>query len=134
MAYVFWPIRLKFFMGTQETISYRLVMRNHSFGPYLPFSIFWALRSSKMGVAPLPICMGRGFQNPTKKLTHWLDLLGTPLSRNLVSDFFGGPTPAPLKKANFLLNFDFFNFLLKSNQCIISTVFSQIRYNSPKNR
>ena len=28
---IFWPIRLKFFMGTQETIIYRLVMRNYDF-------------------------------------------------------------------------------------------------------
>ena len=32
-----WPIGLKFFMGTQETIIYRLVVRNNNFGPYLPF-------------------------------------------------------------------------------------------------
>ena len=35
---------LEFFMRTQETIIYRLVLTNPGFGPYLPFSIFWALK------------------------------------------------------------------------------------------
>ena len=83
---IFWAIGLKFFMKTQDTIIYRLIMRNHSFGPYLPFQFFGPYVGPKMGQVS---------ENPTKKLTHWVDLLGTPLSRNHVSDFFGGPTPPP---------------------------------------
>ena len=55
-------------MGFQETIIYRLVLTNPVFGPYLPFSIFWA-------------------HKPTKKLTHFVELLGHLLSRNHVSNF-----------------------------------------------
>ena len=69
-------------MGTQETIIYRLVMRNHSFGPYLPFSIFLALRGPKKGRGPTRTGMGLGPQNLTIKLAHWVDLLGQLLSRN----------------------------------------------------
>ena len=51
------------FTGTQETSIYRLVLTNLGFGPYLPFS------------------MSLGSQNPSKKLTHLVDLLGELLSR-----------------------------------------------------
>ena len=40
---IFRPIGLKFFMGTQDTIIYRLVLKNLRFGPCLLFLIFWAL-------------------------------------------------------------------------------------------
>ena len=83
-------------MGTQETIIYRLVMRNHSFGPYLPFSIFWALRGPKKGRGPTRTGMGLGPQNLTIKLAHWVDLLGQLLFRN--HDFeIWRPEPPPLK-------------------------------------
>ena len=87
---IFWPIEQKFFMGTQETIIYRLVLKNLGFGPYLLFSIFWVLTK---GVAP------QGPQNPTKKLNHLVDILGHLLSRNHVSNFFDLGTP-PLPKEN----------------------------------
>ena len=74
-------------MGTQETIIYRLVLRNPSFGPYLLFSIFWALMGPKKGRGPTDTPRGLGPQNPTKKLTHLVDLLGHLLSRNHVSNF-----------------------------------------------
>ena len=36
--------------------------------------------------------------NPTKKLAHWVYLLGQPLSRNRVfQNFSGEPPPPPLK-------------------------------------
>ena len=92
---IFWPIELKFFMGTQETIIYRLVLKNLGFGPYLLFSIFWVLTK---GVAP------QGPQNPTKKLTHLVEILGHLLSRNHVSNFFDLGTDA----ANHLTHLYFF--------------------------
>ena len=46
-AYIFWLIGLKVFMGTQETIIYRLVVRNLSYDAYFSVLIFWG----KMGVA-----------------------------------------------------------------------------------
>ena len=91
----FWPIELKFFMGTQETIIYRLVLKNLGFGPYLLFSIFWVLTK---GVAP------QGPQNPTKNLTHLVEILGHLLSRNHVSNFFDLGTDA----ANHLTHLYFF--------------------------
>ena len=85
-------------MGTQETIIYRLVMRNHSFGPYLPFSIFLALRGPKKGRGPTRTGMGLGPQNLTKKLAHWVDLLGQLLSRN--HDFEIWRPEPPLKEVH----------------------------------
>ena len=38
-------LAIKNFMGTQETIIYRLVLTNSGFGPYLPFSIFLGLKT-----------------------------------------------------------------------------------------
>ena len=91
---IFWPIGLKFFMGTQETIIYRLVLKNLGFGPYLVCSIFWALTK---GVA-LQVW---GFKKPIKKLTHLMDLLGHLLSRNHVSNFFDPPKQIVLEHRNF---------------------------------
>ena len=54
---MFMPIMLKFFMVTQETIIYRLVMRNHDFYSYL-----WQEngRARKMGVAATLAAKGMG--------------------------------------------------------------------------
>ena len=73
-------------MGVQETIIYRLVMRNLilSNDAYFPFLIFWATFGGKMGVANMCAPNGLGPPNPTKKLAHWMDLLGRLLSRNHV--------------------------------------------------
>ena len=60
------------------------------------FAIFdlWTL---KRGVAPqAPTTMSLGPQNPTKKLTHLVDLLGHLLSRNHVSNFSDLGPPPPL--------------------------------------
>ena len=39
--------------------------------------------------------------NPTKKLAHWVYLLGQPLSRNRVfQNFSGEPPPPPLNNIN----------------------------------
>ena len=92
---IFGPIGLKFFMGTQGTIIYRLLLRNQCFGLYLPISIFWVL----FGATPAPL--GLGPQNPTKKLAHVGVLLGHLLSQNKVSKIYRlGP---PLN----ILGFDF---------------------------
>ena len=85
---IFGPIGLKFFMGTQGTIIYRLLLRNQCFGLYLPISIFWVLFGGKMGVAATPAPLGLGPQNPTKKLAHVGVLLGQLLSQNKVSKIY----------------------------------------------
>ena len=59
---------------------------------HLSIGIFWVLTK---GVAP------QGPQNPTKKLTHLVDILGHLLSRNHVSNFFDLGTP-PLPKNIYL--------------------------------
>ena len=46
-AYVFWPIGLKVFNGSQENIIYRLVMRNPSYYAYFSFLVFWPLLAGK---------------------------------------------------------------------------------------
>ena len=50
---------LKFFMGTQKTIAYRLVMRNPSYDVYFSFLIFWVTLAGKWAWpprAPLTVC------------------------------------------------------------------------------
>ena len=59
---------------------------------------FWA---GKMGVATTAAPYGFWATNPTKKLAHWVYLLGRPLSRNRVfQNFSGEPPPPPLKRLN----------------------------------
>ena len=84
-------------MGVQETIIYRLVMRNLSYATYFSVLIFWATFGGKMGVDTTCAPNGLGPSNPTKKLAHWMDLLGQPLFRNHVFEIFRGEPPHPLK-------------------------------------
>ena len=51
-------------MGTQETIIYRLVKPNLTFGPYLSFLVFEAIIGHKNGRGPTRAHMGLGAQNP----------------------------------------------------------------------
>ena len=50
---------------------------------------FWA----EMGVATTAAPYGFWATNPTKKLAHWVYLLGQPLSRNRVFQNFSGEPP-----------------------------------------
>ena len=84
----FWPIGVKYFMVTQETIINRLVIKDPGFGILLPLSIFLV---PKKGRGPTDTHMGLGPRNPTKKLTHLVKLLGHLLSRKL----FGPWIPPP---------------------------------------
>ena len=53
----------------------------------------------KMGVATTAAPYGFWATNPTKKLAHWVYLLGQPLSRNRVfQNFSGEPPPPPLNR------------------------------------
>ena len=63
---IFGPIEL----GTQETIIYRLVVRNLSYDAYFSFLIFWATFGGKMGVGTTCAPFSLGPPNPTKKLAH----------------------------------------------------------------
>ena len=48
----------------------------------------------KMGVATLCALNGMGPAGPTKKLAHWAEFLGQPLSRNHIFEIFmGAPHP-----------------------------------------
>ena len=78
-------------------------MRNPSFGPYLLFWVFGDLRGPKSGRGPTHAHIGLGSQNPTKKLTHWVDLLRQPLTRNHVSEVWRPEPPPPLNEAKSLL-------------------------------
>ena len=51
-----------------------------------------------MGVAVTVAPKGLGPQDPTKKLAHWVNLLGQPLTRKLVFENFG---PEPLIRTKF---------------------------------
>ena len=75
--------RTEFFMGTQETIIYRLVLRNYDFDAFLKKSIF----GGKMDVAATLAPMGLGPQDPIRKVTHRAELLGQPLSQKYFLKF-----------------------------------------------
>ena len=76
-------------MEAQETIIYRLIKINPSYHAY--FQILNILvriwRKNGYGLGPL---------NPTKKLAHWLDLLGQLLSLNCDLDIFRPDPPPPI--------------------------------------
>ena len=52
----------------------------------LDFDAFWKISyfDGKMGVAATVATKGLGPQEPTKKLAHWVKLLGQSLTRKLV--------------------------------------------------
>ena len=62
-----------------------------------------------MGVATTAAPYGFWATNPTKKLAHWVYLLGQPLSRIRVFQNFSGEPP--LKKSRFRALFVILNFL-----------------------
>ena len=72
-------------------------MSNPSYDAYFWFLIFWATFAGKVGVATTRTSSPNvlGPPDPTKKLAHWVDLLGQ-LNRNLelmFSRFTGLNTP-----------------------------------------
>ena len=76
-------------MGTQETVIYRMVVRNPRYGANFSFLIFRANFGRKMGVASMRTPNGPRSRNPAKNnLTHWVDFLGQTLSRNHVFEIF----------------------------------------------
>ena len=89
------PIGLKFFIGGQETIIYRLVMRILCYDAYFSVLIFWATFGGKVGVATTRALNGLRPPNQTKTLAHLVDLLGQPLSQNHIFEIFRGEPPPP---------------------------------------
>ena len=69
------------FFVPQETIIYRLIMRNCDFSAAVKKPYF----RREMGLGP---------QIPTKKWAHWVDLSSQALSRKSVIKIFG-PEPPP---------------------------------------
>ena len=77
----FWPNGLKYFIGTQEIIIYRLVIRNHNDDAYFQFLIFLDHLAGKWAWS---------LQTKIEKSAHWVDLwanyyLGIMLSNRLPS-------------------------------------------------
>ena len=77
---IFGQIELKFFMGVQETIIYRLVMRNLRNDAYFLIFDFLGHFGRENGRVHHACPIGMGPPNLTKMLAHWVDLLGQPLS------------------------------------------------------
>ena len=48
---------------------------------------FWATFGGKKGVAKTRAPDGLGPPNPTKKLAHWVNLLGQPLNADIYLDY-----------------------------------------------
>ena len=84
----FWPIKLKFHMATQETIIYRLMMRNQRKDLLFKNSKFLALIWPQKGRGPTLCHKGPGTQDWTKKFANGMELLGHTLSQNYVSKNF----------------------------------------------
>ena len=85
-----WLIGLKFSMGSQETIIYRLVVRNSSYDAYFSFLIVCVTFGEKMGVATTRAPNGLGSPNwPKRWPTGWtLKAVGQPIIRNRVFEIF----------------------------------------------
>ena len=96
---IFWPIKLKFHMATQETIIYRLVLKNLDQDRYFQISDFGVLIWPKKGRGSTLSHKGLGPQDPTKKLAQGMELLDHVLSQNHASKNFrpGVWTPPPLR-------------------------------------
>ena len=62
----FWPIGLKIFMGTQETIIYRLVTRNHG----LNVVVVVVVVKPKVGLAMCRNNIFYTYENPRRALTN----------------------------------------------------------------
>ena len=80
---------LEFRIGSQDTYSYRLVMRNQEYKTFSADFDFSATLGGKTGLVTTRIHMGLGPQNPIKKLVHSEDFLGQPLSRKSVLKISG---------------------------------------------
>ena len=67
-----WANWAEIFMGTQETIIYRLVKRNQLFDTILPILILWVNFVRKMGVATTRAPMGLGprFSKPKQNVSQ----------------------------------------------------------------
>ena len=85
---IFWPIGLKLFMVTQKTINiiYRLVIKNHSLGPYNCHCQFLGRKKGVAHIAQIPTWVWD--LKPNQKITHLVELMGHLLSRNCVPNFF----------------------------------------------
>ena len=73
MTVTFCPNRLKFLMGDQETIIYRLVMRNLRNVPYFSILIFWVV--SENGHGPHAGTKGSGTSKINQKMAYWVEIL-----------------------------------------------------------
>ena len=63
---IFRPIGLTTFLGTQETIFYRLVVRNPIYDAHFSFLNFWATFGGKMGVSTKRALIVLGLQTRPK--------------------------------------------------------------------
>ena len=94
---IFWPIGLKMFMGTQETIIYRWVKRNPSYHDYFQILIFWAGRWAWSSHRPIRVW---GLKTQPKRWptgrTFWVNCY----LENMFLKFSGlnPPAPYPLNK------------------------------------
>ena len=61
---IIWLIKLKFYMKTQETIIYQLMIRNRGYGTYLKKMNFWALERAWPHPSPLT-------SRPDQKVSPW---------------------------------------------------------------
>ena len=88
-----------------------------------------------MGVATTLAPNGLGPPNPTKKLAHWMDLLGQPLSRNHIFKILRGELSLNIKEQTELkvnwTQIDHFT-LRKTTKMVISQNAIMAKCQSPK--
>ena len=118
----FWPIGLTFFMGTRETVIYRLVSTNSGLGIICHFR-FWAL---KRGVAPqVPLWVWGLKTRPKSWPTLWTFWVTCYLEI-----MFPIPPPPPLKLYyNIVGRFDQFNYVCDIVICSLCFgMFTAVKY------
>ena len=71
-------------MHKEEMVSWKVMHKDKTKLWCLLFflKLFWATFGGKIGVATTRAPDGLGLSNPTKKLAHWVEILGQLLSRN----------------------------------------------------
>ena len=78
--FIFWPIGLNFLWEVRRPLSINFNYEKSWFWCLFQKTYFW--HENGCGRPTLLAPKGLGLQNPTKKLAHWSDPLGQPLSRN----------------------------------------------------
>ena len=77
---IFWPCGLTIFVGTQENIIYRLLVRNPSWGFFFQFSLSGPLLAGKWAWPPCVLLMVWGLLTRRKSCQRYLKIMFSKFS------------------------------------------------------